>query len=186
MLSSVFYWLMIIKMYLDIRKARIEDIDRLVEVINAAYRNQFGRSWTTEKVFVDGVRITKEQLSRDLNQSNFELLVGENEQGSLVGCIGLNFDSSSVEIGTFAIDPTIQNLGYGREMLNYVETCITQNYSSVRRLIMYVLDVRSELMAYYQRRGYQITGRTEPYPIDADVGQPLVPIKLIEMEKAIQ
>lgn len=30
MLSSVFYWLMIIKMYLDIRKARIEDIDRLV------------------------------------------------------------------------------------------------------------------------------------------------------------
>ena len=40
-------------------------------------------------------------------------------------------------------------------------------------------------MAYYQRRGYQITGRTESYPVDADVGQPLVPIQLIEMEKVI-
>ncbi len=174
-----------IEMSLNIRTAKIDDVEQLVKLINLAYRAQSDRGWTTEKVFVDGTRITKEQLSRDLNQSNFELLVGENEQGSLVGCIGLTFDSSSVEIGTFAIDPTIQNLGYGREMLNYVETCITQNYSSVRRLIMYVLDVRIELMAYYQRRGYQTTGRTESYPIDADVGQPLVPIQLIEMEKVI-
>ena len=173
------------EMSLNIRTAKIDDVEQLVKLINLAYRAQSDRSWTTEKAFVDGTRITNEQLSRDLNQSNFELLVGENEHGSLVGCIGLTFDSSSVEIGTFAIDPTIQNLGYGREMLNYVETCITQNYSSVRRLIMYVLNVRTELMAYYQRRGYQITGRTESYPIDADVGQPLVPIQLIEMEKVI-
>ncbi|MFM6906210.1 MAG: GNAT family N-acetyltransferase [Acinetobacter tjernbergiae] len=172
-------------MSLNIRTAKIDDVEQLVKLINLAYRAQSDRSWTTEKAFVDGTRITKEQLNRDLNQSNFELLVGENEYGSLVGCIGLTFDNSSVEIGTFAIDPTIQNLGYGREMLNYVETCITQNYSSLRRLIMYVLDVRTELMAYYQRRGYQITGRTESYPIDADVGQPLVPIQLIEMEKVI-
>ena len=173
------------EMSLNIRTAKTDDVEQLVKLINLAYRAQSDRSWTTEKVFVDGTRITKEQLNRDLNQSNFELLVGENEQGSLVGCIGLTFVSSSVEIGTFAIDPTVQNLGYGREMLNYVETYITQNYSSVRCLIMYVLDVRTELMAYYQRRGYQITGRTESYPVDADVGQPLVPIQLIEMEKVI-
>ena len=173
-------------MSLNIRNAKIDDVAQLVELINLAYRAQSERSWTTEKAFVDGTRITNEQLNGDLSRSNFKLFVGENEQGLLVACIGLSFDHNSVEIGTFAIDPTIQNLGYGREMLNYVETCITQNYSSVRRLIMYVLDVRSELMAYYQRRGYQITGRTEPYPIDEDVGQPLVPIKLIEMEKAIQ
>ena len=173
-------------MSLNIRNAKIDDVAQLVELINLAYRAQSERSWTTEKAFVDGTRITNEQLNGDLSRSNFKLFVGENEQGLLVACIGLSLDHNSVEIGTFAIDPTIQNLGYGREMLNYVETCITQNYSSVRRLIMYVLDVRSELMAYYQRRGYQITGRTEPYPIDADVGQQLVPIKLIEMEKAIQ
>ena len=99
----------------------------------------------------------------------------------LVACIGLSLDHNSVEIGTFAIDSSVQNLGYGKQMLNYV----AQSCSEVRDLIMYVLDVRSELIAYYQRRGYQITGHTEPYPVNANVGQPLVPIQLIEMKKAI-
>lgn len=103
----------------------------------------------------------------------------------LVACIGLSLDHNSVEIETFAIDSSIQNLGYGKQMLNYVEVDVAQSYMDVRDLIMYVLDVRSELIAYYQRRGYQITGHTAPYPVNANVGQPLVPIQLIEMKKAI-
>ena len=146
-----------------------------------ADRAQSERSWTTEKAFVDGTRITNKQLSEDLSRSNFKLFVGENEQGLLVACIGLSFNHNSVEIGTFAIDSSVQNLGYGKQMLNYV----AQSCSEVRDLIMYVLDVRSELIAYYQRRGYQITGHTAPYPVNANVGQPLVPIQLIEMKKAI-
>ena len=171
-------------MSLNIRNAKIDDVAQLVELINVAYRAQ-SESWTTEKAFIDGTRITNKQLSEDLSRSNFKLFVGENEQGLLVACIGLSFDHNSVEIGTFAIDPTIQNLGYGREMLNYVEAYVAQSCSEVRDLIMYVLDVRSELIAYYQRRGYQITGHTEPYPVNANVGQPLVPIQLIEMKKTI-
>ena len=150
-----------------------------------ADRAQSERSWTTEKAFVDGIRITNEQLSGDLSRSNFKLFIGENEQGLLVACIGLSFDHNSVEIGTFAIDSSVQNLGYGKQMLNYVEAYVAQSCSEVRDLIMYVLDVRSELIAYYQRRGYQITGHTEPYPVNANVGQPLVPIQLIEMKKTI-
>ena len=150
-----------------------------------ADRAQSERSWATEKAFGDGIRITNEQLNGDLSRSNFKLFVGENEQGLLVACIGLSFDHNSVEIGTFAIDSSVQNLGYGKQMLNYVEAYVAQSCSEVRDLIMYVLDVRSELIAYYQRRGYQITGHTEPYPVNANVGQPLVPIQLIEMKKAI-
>ena len=150
-----------------------------------ADRAQSERSWTTEKAFVDGIRITNEQLSGDLSRSNFKLFIGENEQGLLVACIELSLDHNSVEIGTFAIDSSIQNLGYGKQMLNYVEAYVAQSCSEVRDLIMYVLDVRSELIAYYQRRGYQITGHTAPYPVNANVGRPLVPIQLIEMKKAI-
>ena len=172
-------------MPLNIRKVENDDLEELVKLINVAYRAQSDRSWTTEKAFLDGTRITNEQLSGDLSRSNFKLFVGENEQGLLVACIGLNLDHNSVEIGTFAIDSSVQNLGYGKQMLNYVEAYVAQSCSEVRDLIMYVLDVRSELIAYYQRRGYQITGHTEPYPVNANVGQPLVPIQLIEMKKTI-
>ena len=143
MLSSVFYWAYKIERSLNIRTAKIDHVAQLVEWINLADRAQSERSWTTEKAFVDGIRITNEQLSGDLSWSNFKLFIGENEQGLLVACIGLSFDHNSVEIGTFAIDSSVQNLGYGKQMLNYVEAYVAQSCSEVRDLIMYVLDVRS-------------------------------------------
>lgn len=130
-------------MPLNIRKVENDDLEQLVKLINVAYRTQSGRSWATEQAFLDGTRITNEQLSGDLSRSNFKLFVGENEQGLLVACIGLSFDHNSVEIGTFAIDSSVQNLGYGKQMLNYVEAYVAQSCSEVRDLIMYVLDVRS-------------------------------------------
>ncbi len=51
---------------------------------------------------------------------------------------------------------------------------------------MYVLDVRSELIAYYERRGYVKTGNEQPYPVEANVGGRMVPIKLIEMKKDLK
>ncbi|CAI3140864.1 hypothetical protein MWMV18_MWMV18_01246 [Acinetobacter calcoaceticus] len=52
--------------------------------------------------------------------------------------------------------------------------------------VMYVLDVRSELIAYYERRGYVKTGNEQPYPVEANVGGRMVPIKLIEMKKDLK
>ncbi|WP_262437612.1 hypothetical protein [Acinetobacter ursingii] len=39
---------------------------------------------------------------------------------------------------------------------------------------MSVLSARTELLAFYQRRGYQLTTQVEDYPIHANVGQPLL------------
>ncbi|MFW1690451.1 hypothetical protein ACG9H2_10845 [Acinetobacter ursingii] len=39
---------------------------------------------------------------------------------------------------------------------------------------MSVLSARTELLAFYQRRGYQLTMQVEDYPIHANVGQPLL------------
>ncbi|MCH7312937.1 GNAT family N-acetyltransferase [Acinetobacter sp. ANC 3882] len=173
-------------MSLKIRKAKNSDIEQLVELINSAYRHDAERSWTTEKNVVQGDRITKEQLDNELRQPNFELLVGEErDKGQIIACIGLSLNKGCMEIGTFAVDQSIQNQGYGREMLNHAEAYIAQIYPEIRDLVMHVLDVRKELVAYYQRRGYQITGRKSEYPIEANVGQPLVPIQLIELKKYI-
>ena len=58
-------------MSLNIRTAKIDDVAQLVELINLAYRAQSERSWTTEKAFVDGIRITNEQLSGRLEPIKF-------------------------------------------------------------------------------------------------------------------
>ena len=54
-------------MPLNIRKVENDDLEQLVKLINVAYRAQSDRSWTTEKAFLDGTRITNEQLSGDLS-----------------------------------------------------------------------------------------------------------------------
>ena len=51
---------------------------------------------------------------------------------------------------------------------------------------MSVLNVRIELIAYYERCSYHQTGKTESYPLDADVGQPLVDLNLVILEKSLE
>ncbi|MBU0308791.1 GNAT family N-acetyltransferase, partial [Acinetobacter baumannii] len=49
---------------LNFRLAEFSDIPTLVELINQSYREQQGRSWTTEVEYVKGQRINKEQLKQ--------------------------------------------------------------------------------------------------------------------------
>lgn len=170
-------------MSLNIRKVKCSDLKPLVYLINTAYRTQTGRSWTSEKQWVQGKHITEKQLANELQQPYFELLVGMQDDEKIMACIGLTSYGHAVEIGTFAISPAVQNQGYGRQLLEYAEHDVKQYHPAIHTLVMYVLDVRTELLAYYQRCGYQLTGQVALYPLEANVGLPLIPIQLLEMKK---
>ncbi|MGK5735051.1 GNAT family N-acetyltransferase [Acinetobacter junii] len=152
--------------------------------MNAAYRNQFGRSWTTGKDYVKGARISKQQLISDLNNKNFELYTAQFEE-KIIACIGLTLMREFVEIGTFAIDPDLQNLGIGQRMLSFAEKYIRDTYADVLNINLYVLSVRKELIEYYERRGFNRTGVVDDYPITGEVGIPLIPLSLVEMIKKL-
>ncbi|HDU8164134.1 GNAT family N-acetyltransferase [Acinetobacter baumannii] len=171
---------------LNFRLAEFSDIPTLVELINQSYREQQGRSWTTEVEYVKGQRINKEQLKQQLELPNSVLLIGEIDSSKVVTCIGLTFQSNTVEIGTFCTDPHVQNMKIGRSVLEYAEQFALHKVPELDSAIMYILNVRSELIAYYERSGYIKTGNHEPYPLDANVGLPLIPIKLIEMKKDLK
>ena len=154
----------------------------LVELINSAYRQQEGNSWTSELGIVSGDRIASHQIEKSLAQDNFKLFVVESN-GQFVACIGLTFGSVDVEIGTFCIAPQFQNRGVGRQVLDFAEQYVIEKHTSIKFLVMWVLSVRHELIAYYERRGYVLTGAVDEYPLDADVGIPQVDLHLVEMKK---
>lgn len=59
-----------------------------------------------------------------------------------------------------------------REML--AEAWVVERWGA-RALSMSVISKRSELIAYYERRGYERTGETEPFPYgDERFGVPMV------------
>ncbi|MEG0032438.1 GNAT family N-acetyltransferase [Acinetobacter sp.] len=164
-----------------IRLVEFNDIQNIVDVINIAYRTNQG--WTHEFNVVAGDRISPKQLKIELQKENFKLFVLEVE-GQILGCIGLTEDADSIEIGSFAILPTHQNAGYGKQLLNFAEFFAKQKQHIVR-LNMSVLNIRKELVAYYERHGYHDTHQTASYPLDANVGQPLINLHLLLLSKQI-
>lgn len=171
---------------LNFRSAQFPDIPQLVILINKSYREQQDRSWTTELDWVEGQRITEFQLEAQLQLRNSTLLIAETSVSKLIACIGLTFENNQVEIGTFCTDPQVQNMRVGRSVLEYAEQYALKEDPHLTSALMYVLDVRSELIAYYERRGYMKTGNKQSYPVEANVGVPRVPIKLVEMKKDLR
>ena len=171
-------------MKLKFRLARQNDLLCLVSLINRAYRSGGAKSWTNEADIVAGQRIDLDQLQQALAQPDVELWLLEHEQASeLQGCIGLTFNSASAEIGTFCVDPKAQNAGLGRKLLAFAEAYIQQNHQAIQILEMHVLNVRTELIAFYQRCGYAQTWKIADYPVNANVGQPLLALHLVHLQK---
>lgn len=174
---------------LKFRKAELNDVEQLLYLINRSYRDDTARSWTNEADYVSGQRINKQQLQQALVDQNFHLYVAEIDNDlsslSIVACIGLTFNHNEVEIGTFCVDPIFQNTGIGKTVLSFAEAQALLIQPNLTLYMMDVLDIRSELIAYYQRRGYSLTQLRKPYPIDANVGKPLLNIELQQLIKRV-
>lgn len=79
---------------LHFRKAENKDVEQLVILINRAYRGQEQQQWTTEAHYIQGDRISVQQLEQQQLDSNFELWLGETvdpQHSRIVTCIGLSF-----------------------------------------------------------------------------------------------
>ena len=173
---------------LSLRIANSSDIQNVVILINQAYRTNNAASWTSEQGIVAGARINEQQLLHFLAQKNVQLFVADiqdNPQQGLLGCIGLTFQQDTVEIGTFCVAAAWQNQGIGRQMLKYAEMQAQEICANLKCYEMFVLDARSELIEYYERCGYVKTACIENYPIHANVGIPLIDLKLQQMKKSI-
>jgi GNAT superfamily N-acetyltransferase len=73
--------------------------------------------------------------------------------------------------GMFAVRPGLQGGGVGSALLTEVETRARQ--LGLHRVEMTVLSLRSELIAFYERRGYRQVGETRPFPhTDERFGRP--------------
>lgn len=142
----------------------------IADLVNKAYRPRDGaRGWTHEAELVTGQRISAAQLQPLFcPDSDILLLHGD---GRLIACVHVQSMNDACAIGMLATDPDLQNLGLGKQMLARAEFLAIDRYAA-KRLKMSVLSSRSELLAFYERRGYVRTGACEPYPADAGVGVP--------------
>jgi len=167
----------------QLRVATQQDVENLVTLLNRCYRSDEG--WTNEAALIGGIRTTPEEMTALIDNPNVYLFVFENPHDSddLLGCISVDFSpinhQPAAYIGTFAVHPAVQGRGIGDTMLSAVETFAIRHahaknvtHLPLTHLSMSILSHRPELLSYYQRRGYLLTGEKMAFPRDGNNGDP--------------
>ena len=194
-----------------LRQAEASDVDALEQLLNRCYRQAEG--WTNEADLVGGIRTTKDELLAVINDPKHYVFIypktttserDGKETGELLGCIAVDIKddvatnqragNQKAYIGMFAVLPELQGLGVGHQILQAAETFAQRHLQSniqasaqnPARLTMSILSHRPELLAYYQRRGYQLNGNSMPFPVDGNNGEPKrQDLELLELEKLV-
>ena len=154
-------------------RAAIEaDIDAIVALVTSAYRGESSRAgWTTEADLLDGARIDPEVLRADIARDGSRVVLAERD-GALLACAHVAVDGDAGYFGMFSVVPGLQGGGIGKQVLAECERIVRDDWR-LPAMRMTVIDVRDELIAFYQRRGYRRTGITKPFPYgDARFGEP--------------
>lgn len=167
-----------------ITKATLQDIPALNILINSAYRGETSKKgWTTEANLLEGKRTNEEELTETiLNPKNTILKYIENNK--IIGSVLLVEKEHQLYLGMLTVSPELQNSGIGKKLLAEAE-----NHAKVLGLssiIMTVISVREELIAWYKRHGYVDTGEREAFPesgIHVTVSE--VPLEFIYLEKLL-
>ncbi|MBE1160101.1 GNAT family N-acetyltransferase [Dyella acidiphila] len=145
------------------RVAAPADADTIVALVESAYRGDSGRrGWTTESDLLDGRRTDAQLVSELLAVAGNTILL-MHEGDALLACCHLEQHGHSAYFGMFAVDPLRQNAGLGRRVLAEAERYAREVWQC-RAMHMKVIDLRGELMAWYERRGYRRTGEYSPFP----------------------
>jgi ribosomal protein S18 acetylase RimI-like enzyme len=152
------------------------DYPEIVDLANQAYRGTGATaSWNTETGILEGQRLNESLLRDDLaTHPDGHLLTLREEPGTeILGTVRLDPGPEDVwHLGLLTVRPEEQKRHLGRSILAAAEDFARER--GARRIHMSVLHVRASLIAWYERRGYLATGKTEPFPYhDERFGRPL-------------
>jgi ribosomal protein S18 acetylase RimI-like enzyme len=166
-----------------INKAEINDVPELVKLVNKAYRGDESRKgWTTEADLLEGLRIDEAELTRIMNAEDsaiFKATINDD----ITGCVYLKEQDDEMYLGMLTVDPSLQDKGTGKTLMQFAEEHSKQQHKQA--IAMTVISVRTELINWYIRKGYQLTGEIKPFPNNTQFGEPKMPLEFVVLKKQL-
>lgn len=156
------------------------DAPALRALIESGYRGESARQgWTNEADLIGGDRTTPAEVAAMIAAPDKRVLLAEHG-GVLIGTVTVtDLGQARAYMGLLCVSPALQAGGLGRALVTEVEQFAVRAFGAkVMELI--VLDVRAELIAWYERRGYVRTGELRPFPLPMDV-----PYKMVVLERSL-
>lgn len=167
-----------------IKQAELQDATVLTTLVNSAYRGEVSRQgWTTEADLLDGTRIDDAAICELINKPGTTLLKYE-ENTTILGCVELRKENDTLYLGMLSVKPDIQGKGIGRKLLKAAESFAIEQGCTT--LFMTVISVRKELIDWYIRHDYRLTGERKPFIVpDTRWGIPKKALEFVVLEKIL-
>ena len=153
--------------------ATARDVPALVALVNAAYRGAASRrGWTSEADLIEGPRTDAATIAALLAAPGNAILVLRGPS-ALNGCVHVERAAPELaRVGLLSVRPAMQGSLFGRNLLAAAERFARREYGALT-IELTVVDVREELIAWYERRGYRPTGELRPFPTgETELGTP--------------
>lgn len=164
------------------RYATPADVKPVRALIERAYRGpESAKGWASEAGLLTGARTSDEEIADLIAGPTSRFLLAERD-GILVGCVLIEQHGEDGYFGMFSIDPGLQSAGLGRALLAKAEEAARDLWDA-KGMVAVVINLREELIAWYERRGYALTGRREPFPYDVYAGALRTDFDFVELRK---
>jgi ribosomal protein S18 acetylase RimI-like enzyme len=171
---------------MTITPATPADIPALVPLVNAAYRGEGEDGpigWTSESHLISGARTNAAGITELLQAPHSVILKYIDEDDQLAGCVHLENQEGRLYLGMLSVWPGRQGGGIGKHLLSAAMDHAKEN--NCTRIHITVISARPELIAWYERHGYQRTGEIESFHHGEKFGIQKQPLELIVLEKTV-
>ena len=154
--------------HMTIRPAQLRDLVALQPVIERAYRGDSAKlGWTHEADLLSDPRTDQATLAHIVN-SPAQVLLAMFEDDTPLGCVNVADQGAGLAyLGLLCIEPARQGEHLGRQLMEAAEAHARDGFGCTA-IEMTVIDQRQELIAYYVRRGWRVTGEKRDFPIPLD------------------
>lgn len=171
-------------MSIQIRKAGEPDAGAIAALVNSAYRGDESRQgWTTEADLLDGTRIDDAAVLDLIRKPDTSVLLYIIEE-RVMGCVELRKDGTGLYLGMLSVAPRTQGQGIGKKLLIEAESYARKH--GCTSIFMTVISVREDLIAWYLRHGYMLTGKRMPFVVpDERWGIPKRDLEFVYLEKKL-
>ena len=170
-----------------IRPVAATELPALHALIERAYRGDSAKAgWTHEADLLGGQRTDLTALREMVADPAQHLLIAVKEDEPN-GCVAVTQKAGARGyLGLLTVDPALQAAGLGRRLMAAAEDCALDFGAAAME--MTVIASRDELIRYYERRGYALTGERRPFPLeDPRFGLPKTrDLEFVVLEKALQ
>ncbi|EAW19528.1 GNAT family N-acetyltransferase [Aspergillus fischeri NRRL 181] len=171
------------------RLATPSDAPQIQHLVQSAFRAPDTRpNWTGDTALASAFRIDTAEILSKITTPDSAFLLATDPTGALIACIGVSRCTANDNLARFfllAVDEAYQRFGIGRKILAYAEEYAHREWG-VRRGGLNALSTREELILWYLRCGYQLTGEVTPFPFERFAGMELPEnLCFLEMEKAL-